>query len=435
MKFYSTNNPAHKVSLKEAVLQGLAPDNGLYMPESIPQFSQEFFDSLHAKSFQEIAFEVANVFLKDDVPADELKRMIAHTLSFDAPLIELEKNVFALELFHGPTLAFKDFGARFMSQLLGFFAKEEKREIVILVATSGDTGSAVANGFLGVPETKVVVLYPSGKVSDIQEKQFTTLGQNIIALEVNGSFDDCQRLVKEAFMDQELKNKFFLTSANSINIARLIPQSFYYFYAWSRLKDKSNVVFSVPSGNFGNLTAGLIAKRMGLPIKHFVASTNINDIFPEYLRTNKFIPKASKSTISNAMDVGNPSNFARMLDLYQNDPEKLKADISGYDFSDTETETAMRYVFDKIKYILDPHGAVGYLGLRKYLSDYQNATGVFLETAHPAKFLHTVEEVLNISIELPDKLKAFAINKKQTILLDKTFQSFKALLQKHLQVN
>jgi threonine synthase len=365
MNYYSTNNPTHKVSLKEAVLKGLAYDNGLYMPEAIPVLPKSFFDLLPEKSFQQIAFEVANAFLKDDVPTAELKRIIEHTISFDAPLIELEKNVFTLELFHGPTLAFKDFGARFMSQLLGYFAKEEKREIVILVATSGDTGSAVANGFLGVPGTKVVVLYPSGKVSDTQEKQFTTLGQNITALEVDGSFDDCQRLVKEAFLDEELTTKFFLTSANSINIARLIPQSFYYFYAWSRLKEKSNVVFSVPSGNFGNLTAGLIAKRMGLPIRHFVASTNINDIVPEYLRTGHFNPKSSQSTISNAMDVGNPSNFARMMDLYQNDHEKLKSDVLGFDFSDAETQTTMCEVFARSKYIIDPHGAVGYLGLKK----------------------------------------------------------------------
>ena len=412
MNYYSTNNKNHKVSLKEAVLQGLAPDNGLYMPEHIPQLPQGFFDTLHTKSFQEIAFEVANAFLKDDVPIDELKRIIEHTISFDAPLIQLEKNIFALELFHGPTLAFKDFGARFMSQLLGHFAKEEKREIVILVATSGDTGSAVANGFLGVPGTKVIVLYPSGKVSEIQEKQFTTLGQNITALEVDGSFDDCQRLVKEAFLDAELRNKFFLTSANSINIARLIPQSFYYFYAWSRLKDKNNVVFSVPSGNFGNLTAGMIAKRMGLPIKHFVASTNINDIVPEYLRTSEFKPRPSRSTISNAMDVGNPSNFARMLDLYQHDFEKLKADISGYDFSDSETQTVMRDVFSETKYILDPHGAVGYLGLKKYLAENKNVTGVFLETAHPAKFLEVVERTLKTQVQIPKELEAFLKKKK-----------------------
>jgi threonine synthase len=428
MNYYSTNNPNHNVSLKEAVLKGLAPDNGLYMPQTIPQLSQPFFAGLHTKSFQEIAFEVAHAFLKDDVPVDELNRIIAHTISFDAPLVELEKNVFALELFHGPTLAFKDFGARFMSQLLGYFAKEEKREIVILVATSGDTGSAVANGFLGVPGIKVVVLYPSGKVSDIQEKQFTTLGQNITALEVDGSFDDCQRLVREAFLDEELKARFFLTSANSINIARLIPQSFYYFYAWSRLKDKNNVVFSVPSGNFGNLTAGLIAKRMGLPIKHFVASTNINDIVPEYLKTNQFNPRPSRVTISNAMDVGNPSNFSRMLDLYQNDPEKLKLDISGFDFSDEETQTAMREVFTNSKYVMDPHGAVGYLGLKKYLTQNPNSAGVFLETAHPAKFLEVVEGTLRTSIHIPEKLNAFIKGAKKTIRTTKQFNDFKRSL-------
>jgi threonine synthase len=430
MNYYSTNNKNHKVSLKEAVLQGLAPDNGLYMPEYIPQLPQDFFDTLHTRSFQEIAFGVANAFLKDDVPADALKKIIEHTISFDAPLVELEKSVFALELFHGPTLAFKDFGARFMSQLLGHFAKEEKREIVILVATSGDTGSAVANGFLGVPGTKVIVLYPSGKVSEIQEKQFTTLGQNITALEVDGSFDDCQRLVKEAFLDAELRNKFFLTSANSINIARLIPQSFYYFYAWSRLKDKSNVVFSVPSGNFGNLTAGMIANRMGLPIKHFVASTNINDVVPEYLRTSEFKPRPSRSSISNAMDVGNPSNFARMLDLYQHDFEKLKADVAGFDFSDAETQTAMRDVFDKTRYILDPHGAVGYLGLKKYLADTKNATGVFLETAHPAKFLEVVEDTLRTEVQVPEQLKVFIKGSKTSINCSKNYIDFKMTLYK-----
>jgi threonine synthase len=430
MNYYSTNNPDHKVSLKEAVLQGLAPDNGLYMPETIPQLPKVFFDELHTKSFQQIAFEAAQAFLKDDVPVAELSRIIEHTISFDAPLVELDKNIFALELFHGPTLAFKDFGARFMSQLLGYFAKEEKKEIVILVATSGDTGSAVANGFLGVPGTKVVVLYPSGKVSAIQEKQFTTLGQNIIALEVDGSFDDCQRLVKEAFLDADLNRQLFLTSANSINIARLIPQSFYYFYAWSRLKDQSNVIFSVPSGNFGNLTAGLIARRMGLPIKHFVAATNINDIVPEYLRTNHFNARASRSTLSNAMDVGNPSNFARMLDLYKSDPEKLKSDISGFDFTDEETQTAMREVFDQHNYTMDPHGAVGYLGLKKFLNTHAGATGVFLETAHPAKFLQTVEETLSTTISLPEKLRAFVTGTKKTIGLKGDFKSLKDTLSK-----
>src|SRR5258706_4861993 len=284
MKFYSTNNSNYLVNLPEAVINGLAPDNGLYMPEKIPVFPSEFFNSLSEKSFQEIAFDVAKAFIDGDISSDQLKKIIEHTITFDAPLVEIEKNIFSLELFHGPTLAFKDFGARFMSQVLGLFAQQQKREIVILVATSGDTGSAVANGFLDVPGTTVIVLYPSGKVSDIQEKQFTTLGKNITAIEVSGTFDDCQRFVKQAFLDSELNEKIFLTSANSINIARLIPQAFYYFYAWSRLKNKNNVVFSVPSGNFGNITAGLLAGEMGLPIHHFVAATNINDIVPHYLK-------------------------------------------------------------------------------------------------------------------------------------------------------
>lgn len=425
MNYYSTNNKKSTVSLKEAVLKGLAPDNGLYMPESVPVLPESSFESLPEKSFQQIAYEVAHALLQDDVPADELEKMIKRTITFDAPLVEIEKNVFSLELYHGPTLAFKDFGARFMSQLLGYFAKEENREIVILVATSGDTGSAVANGFLGVPGIKVVVLYPSGKVSDIQEKQFTTLGQNITALEVDGSFDDCQRLVKEAFLDEELNKKFFLTSANSINIARLVPQSFYYFYAWSRLKDRSNVVFSVPSGNFGNLTAGLIAKRMGLPIRHFIASTNRNDIVPEYLKTGIFNPKPSQATVSNAMDVGNPSNFARMMDLYANDLNKIKADITGYRFSDEETKQAMREVYKTSNYILDSHGAVGYLGLKKYLAEHTETTGVFLETAHPAKFLEVVEETLKTEVKIPERLKQFIKGNKKSITCSKDFVQFR----------
>src|SRR5882757_9823336 len=381
MKFYSTNNSKNLVSLQEAVIKGLAPDNGLYMPEKIPAFSSDFFNSLSEKTFQEIAYDVAKEFVDGDISSDQLKNIIDHTISFDAPLVEVEKGIFALELFHGPTLAFKDFGARFMSQVLGHFAQQQKREIVILVATSGDTGSAVANGFLGVPGTRVVVLYPSGKVSEIQEKQFTTLGKNITAVEINGTFDDCQRLVKQAFLDQELKASFFLTSANSINMARLIPQSFYYFYAWSRLPNKKNVVFSIPSGNFGNLTAGLIAKKMGLPIQHFIAATNINDIVPHYLTTKEYLPKSSASTISNAMDVGNPSNFARMLDLFHHDHSAMKKEITGYAFTDEETRSVMREVFEKFNYTLDPHGAIGYLGLKKYQSQNPESVGVFLETA------------------------------------------------------
>jgi len=430
MKFYSTNNSKHLVSLQEAVIKGLAPDNGLYMPEKIPVFTPDFFNSLSEKSFREIAFAVAKEFVEEDISSDQLKSIIDHTISFDAPLVEIEKNIFSLELFHGPTLAFKDFGARFMSQMLGHFAKQQKREIVILVATSGDTGSAVANGFLGVAGTRVIVLYPKGKVSEIQEKQFTTLGKNITAIEVNGTFDDCQRLVKQAFLDQELTESFFLTSANSINIARLIPQSFYYFYAWSRLPKNKNVVFSIPSGNFGNLTAGLIAKSMGLPIQHFIAATNINDIVPHYLTTKEFLPKPSASTISNAMDVGNPSNFARMLDLFQHNHSAMKHLITGYSFTDEETRIAMKEVFKKFNYTLDPHGAIGYLGLKKYQSQNPESVGVFLETAHPAKFLDVVESTLQTKVSIPVALQSFMAGRKKSIECEADFVFFKDLLQK-----
>lgn len=428
MKFYSTNNSKHLVSLEEAVIHGLAPDYGLYMPATIPVFKAEFFNSLSEKSFQEIAFDVAQAFLQEDIAAEKIEKIIAHTVTFDAPLVEIEKNVFALELFHGPTLAFKDFGARFMSKVLGHFAQRQKREIVILVATSGDTGSAVANGFLGVPGTRVVVLYPSGKVSEIQEKQFTTLGKNILAVEVSGTFDDCQRLVKQAFLDKELQTSLFLTSANSINIARLIPQSFYYFYAWSRLPKNKNVIFSVPSGNFGNLTAGLMAKKMGLPIQHFVAATNLNDVVPHYLMTHEFLPKPSIATISNAMDVGNPSNFARMLDIFQHDHAAMNREITGYSFADDEIQVAMAEVFDRLNYALDPHGAVGYLGLKKNRIHRPESSGVFLETAHPAKFLHVVESTLNTKISIPPELKSFLERNKSTIPCTPDFLSFKNVL-------
>ncbi|HEX6223013.1 MAG TPA: threonine synthase [Chryseolinea sp.] len=429
MKFYSTNNPTVKVDLKQAVTQGLAPDNGLYMPEKIPALPKQFFEDLGSRSFQEIAFEVASNLLGEDVPAEELKRIVAHTIQFDAPLTALEDNIYALELFHGPTLAFKDFGARFMSQLLGYFAKQQQQEIIILVATSGDTGSAVANGFLGVPGTKVVVLYPSGKVSEIQEKQFTTLGENVTALEVAGTFDDCQALVKQAFLDAELQEKFFLTSANSINIARLIPQSFYYFYAYSRLPEMTRrVIFSIPSGNFGNLTGGLLAKRMGLPVHKFIASTNINDVVPQYLATKSFDPRASRQTISNAMDVGNPSNFVRMLDLFHGSFENLSKEIVGYAFTDEETQAAMRAVFSKNKYVMDPHGAIAYLGLKEYLKSGGNETGIFLETAHPAKFKDVVDQTLNTDVTIPEQLQHFLEHPKQSIALSKDYTAFKRFL-------
>lgn len=433
MKFYSTNNPGIMVDLRQAVTQGLAPDNGLYMPAQIPELPKEFFGTIHQKSFREIAFAVARNIIGDDIPSNELKRIVDHTIQFEAPVVPIEKDIFALELFHGPTLAFKDFGARFMSQLLGYFARQQDQEIVILVATSGDTGSAVANGFLGVPGTRVVVLYPSGKVSDIQEKQFTTLGQNITALEVTGTFDDCQGLVKDAFLNEDLRRKFFLTSANSINIARLIPQSFYYFNAYAQVKDGQPVVFSVPSGNFGNITGGLLAKRMGLPVHHFIAATNVNDVVPEYLRHGVFTARPSKQTISNAMDVGNPSNFARMLELFNHDFDALSRDISGYSFTDQQTREAMREVFSRHGYILDPHGAIGYLGLKKYMSTVgKPVTGVFLETAHPAKFKEVVEETLQGSIPVPAELQKFLQHEKKTIKMPADFSAFKEFLLKEL---
>ncbi len=429
MNYYSTNNKQHAVSLGEAVMEGLAPDNGLYMPESIPQLPKSFFDSLSKKTFQEIGFEVVKNLIGQDIPESELVKIIEHTIQFDAPLVEVEKDIYSLELFHGPTLAFKDFGARFLSGLLGYFARLKNKEITILVATSGDTGSAVANAFLNVEGTRVIVLYPSGKVSEAQEKQFTTLGANITSLEVAGTFDDCQRLVKQSFLDVELKNSLALTSANSINIARLIPQTFYYFQAFAQLKQKDkSIVISVPSGNFGNLTAGLIAKKMGLPIQNFVASTNVNDVVPEFLKSNVFTPRTSQQTISNAMDVGNPSNFYRLLDLYGSDYQKISQDITGYHFSDVDTRDVMRTVFSEFNYILDPHGAVGYLGLKEFLKDHPNHTGIFLETAHPAKFLETVEETINHKVEVPERLQKFMKGEKKTIQIGSEFSELKSLL-------
>ncbi|MEJ7646912.1 MAG: threonine synthase [Chryseolinea sp.] len=427
MKFYSTNSPDEKVDLKQAVTQGLAPDNGLYMPEVIPRLPQSFFDSLGRISFQEIGVAVARNLLGDSIPDTELVRIVNHTIQFDAPLVALEQDIFALELFHGPTLAFKDFGARFMSQLLGYFASQQDQEVVILVATSGDTGSAVANGFLGVAGIRVVVLYPTGKVSDIQEKQFTTLGQNITALEIDGTFDDCQKLVKESFLDADLKKKFALTSANSINIARLIPQSFYYFHGYGQLSDKSKpVAFCVPSGNFGNVTGGLLAQRMGLPISQLIAATNSNDVVPEFFRTHVFKPRPSQQTISNAMDVGNPSNIVRMIDLYKGDIEAMVSGIKGYAFSDDETKEAMNTVFAEHHYTMDPHGAIAYMGVKRFMEESNlPCTGIFLETAHPAKFKEVVEAAIGEPVAVPPTLQKFLSREKKTIRLDKDFEAIK----------
>lgn len=428
MKLYSTNNKQIRVSLKEAVTRGLAPDHGLYMPEFINPMPSTFFDQLPNLSNQAIAHAITSHLIGDAVPSKVIQEIIEQTVSFEVPLVPIEENIWALELFHGPTLAFKDFGARFMASLLGYFAQEEGRQFTILVATSGDTGSAVAHGFHNVPGIKVIVLYPSGKVSDLQEKQFTTLGDNITALEVQGTFDDCQRLVKLAFQDSALRERLNLTSANSINIARLIPQSFYYFFAMAKMQNDSETVFCVPSGNFGNLTGGIFAQRLGLPIKHFIAATNRNDVVPQYLITNRYNARPSIQTISNAMDVGDPSNFVRLLDLFNQDYDLISKGITGFSFDDNVTKEIMKRVFEKSGYILDPHGAVGYLGIEKYLSTHKKLNGVFLETAHPGKFKEVVEEVIGKSLVLPDRLAAFSNKKKKSLLMSSQFADLKEYL-------
>lgn len=432
MKFYSTQKNSPLVGLQEAVMNGLAPDGGLYLPTEIPHLSGDFFKRARTMSFSDIALEVSRNFFIPDLPPATLAAIVSEAFDFEVPLVELDKQLYVLELFHGPTCAFKDFAARFMARLLGFFAEKLQQEITILVATSGDTGSAVAHGFLKVKGIKVIILYPSGKISPLQEKQLTGMGGNITALEVQGTFDDCQKLAKQAFLDSELKEKITLASANSINIARLLPQSFYYFYLSARLSAQGNmVVVSVPSGNFGNLTAGIIAKKMGAPISQFVASTNYNDIVPQYLKTGEFKPRSSVSTISNAMDVGNPSNFFRILELYNNDLEKMRADVYGTSFSDDETREAILSVFTRYHYIMDPHGAVGYLGLQNFVKNYSGSAaiaGVFLETAHPAKFADEVEKIIGESVPLPGRLKDYINRKKQAVLLKNDFFEFKNFL-------
>lgn len=438
MKYYSTNNIANTVTLEEAVIKGLADDNGLFMPENIKQLPDVFFDTMQTLSFQEIAFTVAHAFFGEDIESEELRRIVDETLTFDTPLVRVKPHIYSLELFHGPTLAFKDVGARFMSRVLAYFIQKKgiDKLINVLVATSGDTGSAVANGFLGVEGIRVFVLYPKGKVSRIQESQFTTLGQNITALEIDGTFDDCQRLVKTAFLDKELNDKLLLTSANSINVARFLPQAFYYFYAFAQLRsmnpkksaEELETVICVPSGNFGNLTAGLFAKHMGLPVKRFIAANNRNDIFLQYLKTGVYTPQPSVSTIANAMDVGNPSNFARILDLYGNDYQKIKADISGVSYTDEEIADGVRACFSENNYLLDPHGACGYLALEKMLAEEEN--GIFLETAHPAKFAETVESIIGREVEIPETLQAFMRGEKKSIELPREFDAFKQTLIK-----
>lgn len=431
MIYYSTTGNAPETNLADAVIKGLAPDKGLYMPNKIKELPKEFYENIANLSLQEISFTVAEALFGEDIDSETLRKIAYDTMAFDIPAVKVEDNIYSLELFHGPTLAFKDVGGRFMARMLGHFiaSGKDNREVNVLVATSGDTGSAVANGFLNVPGIKVYVLYPQGKVTEIQEKQFTTLGNNITAIEVDGTFDDCQALVKNAFMDDELNAAMKLTSANSINLARFLPQSFYYFYAYAQLAKvgkEGELVCCVPSGNFGNLTAGLIAKKMGLPIKRFIAANNRNDIFLNYLNTGEYNPRPSVATIANAMDVGDPSNFVRILDLYNNSHKAIAEEISGVAYNDDEIRSAMKACYAESGYTLDPHGACAYQALVEGLKDEE--LGFFIETAHPAKFIDTVEETLETKVEIPERLQAFMRGTKDSVAMSAEFAEFKAYL-------
>ncbi|WP_282180365.1 threonine synthase [Maribacter stanieri] len=430
MKFYSLNNTAPEVSFDTAVVNGIAPDKGLYFPEEINPLPISFFENIESFSNEEIAFKAIQQFVSGIVPNDVLKDILKEVLDFDFPVVEITPNIGTLELFHGPTMAFKDVGARFMAQCLGYFSSSTKNEVTVLVATSGDTGGAVANGFLGVEGVNVVILYPSGKVSDIQERQLTTLGKNITALEVDGTFDDCQAMVKNAFLDKELLDKMKLTSANSINVARWLPQLFYFLFAYKQVKSKGKeIVFSVPSGNFGNICAGLVAQRLGMPVKHFIASTNVNDTVPQFMLTKEYNPKPSTATISNAMDVGDPSNFIRIRHLFKDDFEALKKNLSSYSFDDNNTKEALKEIYNISGYIADPHGAVGYLGLKKYQQQHPETYGIFLETAHPVKFLDIVEETLNEKLEIPAQIQK-VMGKTKTSIKISNYEGLKDFLLK-----
>lgn len=416
MKFYSLNKQAPEVSFKDAVIRGIAPDRGLYFPESITPLPDSFFEGIENLSNQEIAFNAIHQFVGDEIPNEKLREILANVLDFDFPVVEIEENIATLELFHGPTMAFKDVGARFMANCLGYFSEDTINEVTVLVATSGDTGGAVANGFLGVDGVKVVILYPSGKVSDIQERQLTTLGQNITALEVDGTFDDCQKMVKTAFLDEALLSKMQLTSANSINVARWLPQLFYFLFAYKQSKSQGKeIVFSIPSGNFGNVCAGMVAQKLGMPVKHFIAATNVNDTVPEFMKTGVYNPKPSIATISNAMDVGDPSNFIRIRHLFDDNLEKLKQNLSSFTFSDEETKEAMKSIYRDSKYVTDPHGAIGYLGLKKHQISNPDTYGIFLETAHPVKFLDVVEETIPKKLAIPSQIQKVMGKKKESI--------------------
>jgi len=429
MKFYSTNRKAPEANLKEAVLNGLPPDNGLYMPEKIEPLSTKFLDNFPYYTFKKIAYEVARTLLQQSIDHQLLKQIIDESINFPAPVKHLGEQIYCLELFHGPSLAFKDFGARFMARLMSHFVKDEPRELHILVATSGDTGGAVAMGFYKVPGIRVTILYPKGKVSDLQELQLTTLGENITALEVDGVFDDCQALVKQAFLDEELREKLLISSANSINISRLIPQIFYYFEALKQVAAlKKPVIMSIPSGNFGNLTAGIIAQKMGLPIKHFIAAVNDNDGFYYYLKEGKFVPKPSVQTLSTAMDVGNPSNLVRINEIFDHKVQSIKNQITSYTYNNVATQKALKEIYEKFNYIADPHGAVGYLALKNYLNQHPECIGIFQETAHPSKFTDVVEPAIQQKVNIPERLKSLMNRRKQATPMNVDYQDFKKYL-------
>ena len=429
MIYYSLNHQSPNVNFAEAAVKGQAPDKGLYFPERIPALPKDFINNIRSYSKEEIGFTVMKPYVGESIPDDVLQRIVSETINFDFPLVKVTDNISSLELFHGPTLAFKDVGARFMSRCLGYFVQHDDKKITVLVATSGDTGGAVANGFYDVAGVDVIILYPSGKVSSVQELQLTALGKNIRALEIDGTFDDCQRLVKQAFADNSLNQKLFLTSANSINVARWLPQQFYYFFAYKQWHDKNNLpVISVPSGNFGNICAGLLAHRSGLPVQHFIAACNANDIVYEYLQTGNYKAKQSISTISNAMDVGNPSNFVRILELFDKEFRSLKNVMSSYSISDDETRTAIKEVFLNNNYLLDPHGAVGYLGLKEYLQSHTNMQGIFLETAHPVKFYDVVEPVIGQQVPMPKAISHLLNQEKCSVKMGVEYIEFKEYL-------
>lgn len=431
MNYYSTNKKSPVVNFKEATINGQAPDKGLYFPEYIPQHSREFISNIENYSNEVIAYEVIRPYVGDTIPEDVLKKIVEETINFDIPLVSINEDISSLELFHGPTLAFKDVGARFMSRCLGYFVKDQNKKVTVLVATSGDTGGAVANGFYDVPGVDVVILYPSGKVSSVQEKQLTTPGKNIHALEVKGTFDDCQQMVKEVFANADTFPHLFLTSANSINVARWLPQQFYYFLAYKQWKDKNNPpVISVPSGNFGNICAGILANTAGLPVKHFIAACNANDTIPEFLQTGNYREKKAVATISNAMDVASPSNFVRIMEIIGKDIASLNQKITPYSINDDETRATLKKVYKEYQYLLDPHGAVGYHALEKYLSEHPDQKGIVVETAHPVKFYDVVEPVIGEKIGLPEVIKNIMGVEKRSDLIENNVASLKDFLRR-----